>query len=193
MITVAGGHPQGKRRLAAFFVGAVSAGGLAYGAVGQVGHVLGLWKLPIGLPLFLASGLALGAWYYRKQQQPSASQGRQISKRLARASGIGPLAYGAVLGVGLLTIVSTPAVWLGLVCCLGLGRAASGVVYGMSFGAGRALVLVRDSRQVGRGAPEQIVLHVLRRQLDPKSSFPWYGMLAGVTMIGVAAVAGIVR
>jgi hypothetical protein len=193
VITVAGGHPRATGRLTAFFVGAVSAGGLAYGAVGQVGHALGLWKLPIGLPLFIASGLLLGAWYYWQRKRPSASQGRQISKRLARASGIGPIAYGAVLGVGLLTIVSTPAVWLGLVCCLGVGRAASGVVYGMSFGAGRAFVLVHDSHQVGRGAPEQIVLHVLGRQLDPKSYFPWYGILAGVTMVSLAAVASVLR
>jgi len=101
---------------------------------------------------------------------------------VARARRTGSFAYGIVLGTGILTIVSAPAVWLGLACCLAIGNAAWGAVYGVSFGTGRALVLhatlagpARRHRAHARprtqAQPEQPVLAVRGRR-RPRADRP---------------------
>jgi hypothetical protein len=191
-MTVAGGHPHAGRRLLAFAGAAAAAGGLTYAAMGWAGQAAGLPSLRIGEPLLLASAAFVAGWHgWWRRTRPKASSGRQISKRLARAHGTGAAAYGAVLGVGVLTIVSTPAVWLGLCCCLAAGAPAWGGLYGLSFGGGRALMLIHDSlrSRAVNGPPAAVGLLVIGRQLDPRNRFWWIGTAGGLALLGLAAAA----
>lgn len=91
----------------------------------------------------------------------------------------------------MLTIVSTPAVWLGLCCCLAAGAPLWGGLYGLSFGGGRALMLIHDSlrsRSVA-GPPATVGLLVIGRQLDPRNRFWWIGTAGGLALLGLAAAA----
>lgn len=180
-MTVAGGHPRGNVRIAAFFAGAAAAGSVTYGAVATAGDLLGTNGLPLGPALVVASGGLLAAWYGWRRTRLPMGDGRQISRRLARARYTGPLAYGAVLGTGVLTIVSTPAVWLGLACCLVIGNPAWGAAYGGFFGVGRALMLAYDARRSRGMAPGGVVVLVANRQLG-QNRF-WLGGVAGGLML----------
>jgi hypothetical protein len=174
--------------MAAFFAGAAAAGAVTYGAVALAGHLAGMGGLPLGPALVAASGAFLAAWYgWRRTRRPMAG-GRQISKRLARARRVGPLAYGAVLGTGVLTIVSTPAVWLGLACCLAIGNPAWGAAYGATFGGGRALMLAYDTRRSRGMGAEGVAVLAATRQVGP-SRFWLGGVAGGLGLTALAATA----
>jgi len=128
-------------------------------------------------------------WYgWWRRARPRASGGRQISKRLARAHVFGPLAYGAVLGAGVLTIVSTPAVWLGLACCLLVGVPAWGSAYGVAFGAGRAFMLLLDARWSQGKPPVAVGFRIVAREADPRSRFWRFGVVSGLAVLCLALV-----
>ena len=187
MLTVSGGRPGGRERRAAFLVGAVAAGVVTYGLIALIGHLLGMDALPLGPAFVAASGVLLAIWYgWRRARRPM-GQGIQISKRLARARLVGPLAYGAVLGAGVLTIVSTPAVWLGAACCLATGSPAWGAAYGAFFGAGRALMLAYDSARSRGMPPDGVVMLVASRHLG-QSRFWVGGVAGGLALAGLATV-----
>jgi hypothetical protein len=186
-MTVSGGRPGGKERWAAFLAGAVATGVATYGLIALIGRRLGMDALRLGPAFVAASGVLLAIWYgWRRARRPM-GRGVQISKRLARARLAGPLAYGAVLGAGVLTIVSTPAVWLGGACCLATGSPAWGTAYGAFFGTGRALMLARDSARSRGMPPDGVVMLVASRQLG-QNRF-WMGAVAGgLTLAGLATV-----
>jgi hypothetical protein len=142
----------------------------------------------LGAGLLAGSGAIImvrHGWWWRGR--PVVASGRQISKRLARAPAIGPVAYGAVLGTGVLTIMSTPAVWLGLCCCVAIGGPGWGSAYGASFGIGRWLMLVLDARRSRGKPPAAAGLLALGRQIDPSSRFRLVGLLGGLAVLGAAA------
>lgn len=186
-MAVAGGHSHRVRRLLAFLAGAGAAGALTYGTAGAAGWALRLPDLSAGLPLIAASGLFLAAWHGGVLGRRGTAEGRQISKRLARARRIGPLAYGAVLGTGVLTIISTPAVWLGMLCCLAMGSPAWGAAYGLSFGAGRTTMLGYDTGRSRGLTPGGVTFLVLERQLGPARRYRWCAVAGGLVLLALAA------
>jgi hypothetical protein len=129
----------------------------------------------------VVGGATLSYWYALRP--PTPSRGRQINKRVARASGIGALAYGATLGVGVATIVATPAVWIGLGVTLIIGRWEWGAVYGAAFGVGRSAMLMFDATR-GRDV-RRVTFQVIERQLKRKSSIRISGVIGGVAMLGL--------
>jgi hypothetical protein len=188
-MTVAGGHPRSARRLAGFSLGAVASGLLTYAALGLAGQELRLNGLRVGPALLVASGAFLAIWHgWWKRIRPIAPTGRQISKTLARAPRARPFAYGAVLGAGMLTIVSTPAVWLGAGCSLLLGSFAWGGLYGLSFGMGRGLMLAHDAYRFRDRPPAAAGFLVLGRVVDPRSRFWVVGAAGGLTLAGLAVL-----
>jgi hypothetical protein len=160
-----------------------------YGAAASAGQAIGAASMPAGPVLVAASGMFLAAWYGWRRTRSVAFRGRQISKPLARARRTGPFAYGIVLGTGILTIVSTPAVWLGLGCCLAIGSALWGAVYGVSFGTGRALALLHDARWSRTAAPGAVPMLVVGRRLNPQSHFWLFGAAGGLALTGLALAA----
>lgn len=159
-----------------------------YGIAAWVGQVAGVAGPATGLLALAVSGIVLAGWYSWRRTRPVAFRGRQISKGLARARRTGPLMYGVVLGTGILTIVSTPAVWLGLACCLAVGRLGWGAVYGAAFGTGRALTLLHDTYRSRSAAPGALVMLVVGRRLDPRSHFWLGGIACGLMLTGLALV-----
>ena len=143
----------------------------------------------MGCRLSATHAVCCSRFAYRKRKHPLAPAGRQISKRLARARGVGPLAYGMVLGTGVLTIISTPAVWLGLACCFAVGDPVWGAVYGVSFGVGRAAMLTHNTLKSRGISAAGVAMLVLGRQLDPRSKFWWCGVVGGLVLTGLAVTA----
>jgi hypothetical protein len=90
---------------------------------------------------------------------------------LARARRTGPFAYGIVLGTGILTIVSMPAVWLGLGCCLAIGSAPWGLPMAYRSAQAGQLVLLHDARRSRTAAPGAVPMLVVGRRLSPQSQF----------------------
>lgn len=126
----------------AFGVGAVGAGALAGAAGGAVGSLApaGAWRDAAALAL-LAVALVFDATPLRRQLP---STRRQVNEDwMARYRGwVYGIAFGAQLGAGVLTIVTSAAVYaaaLGAVVC---GTPAAGAAVGAAFGLTRALSLL---------------------------------------------------
>jgi hypothetical protein len=126
----------------AFAAGAVAAGALAGAAGGALGSVAptGTWREIVGVAL-LALALAVDVSPLRRHLP---STRRQVNEDwLTRYRGwVYGVGFGAQLGSGLVTIVTSAAVYaaaLGAVLC---GSAVAGAAVGGSFGATRALSLL---------------------------------------------------
>jgi hypothetical protein len=129
------------RRYAQFAVGACVAGGGFYGALGLLGAVLPGTSRTLAGRVF-AGGLLLGLlWHAFRGDQLLAWPRRQIRREVAHHPRYGMVVYGAVLGVGVLTLVTTPLVWIGAVGVVSSGSPLIGLTYGVGFGLGRAAVL----------------------------------------------------
>jgi hypothetical protein len=140
-VLLTGGHSSVRRKVAAFSVAAASMGALAYGAIGAIGSLLP-WTSPAVLErTFLLIGGVTVLWYLAPAPQWLPSSRRQVRREIARTGTAGAAFYGAVLGLGFLTIVVTPLVWFGLLASIVSGSAGWAAVYGAGFGLGRAVPL----------------------------------------------------
>ncbi len=107
-----------------------------YAFVGILGGSLGQVPWPSLPAVLLASGVIGGASHAMGGRWLPTTQ-RQMRKEVAEDGRRGALIYGAVLGLGFLTIVSSVYVWLGFVVIAVAGHWLWGAVYGAGFGAGR--------------------------------------------------------
>lgn len=129
------------RRYAHFVLGATVAGGMFYGALGLLGAVVPGTSRALAGTVF-AGGLLLGlVWHAFRGDQLFAWPRRQIRRDMAHHPRYGMIVYGAVLGVGMLTLVTTPLVWVGTLGVVASGSPTVGAIYGLGFGLGRASVL----------------------------------------------------
>ncbi len=126
----------------AFGVGAAGAGAVAGTAGGALGSLApaGRWRDGVALGL-LAAALAFDGTRLRLRLP---STGRQVNEDwMARYRGwVYGVAFGAQLGAGVMTVVTSAAVYaaaLGAVVC---GTPAAGAVVGAAFGLARALSLL---------------------------------------------------
>lgn len=163
-ITPLGERSRGRRwgaTVTAFTIGAVGAGGAVGALLGTAGSLVSLSataRLGV-LAAALAVALALDAVPALHVPSPR----RQVNEEwLGRYRGwvIG-VGFGAQLGLGVTTIVSTAAVYATGAAALLTGSAAAGAVVGAMFGAARAATLL-----LSRRVHEPRALAVLDRRLE---------------------------
>lgn len=146
-ISPLGERTRGNRwglTVAGYTVGSVAAAallGLVLGAVGTVvaPGVSARWAM---LTAVAAGSAVLDLW----GRVPTIH--RQVDERwLTRYRGwVYGAGFGAQLGVGLVTVVTTATVYAWLVACVLAGSPAAGVVVGAAFGIARSLPLAATAR-----------------------------------------------
>jgi hypothetical protein len=115
---------------------------VVYSLLGLVGSLV-----PFSGPTSMAIVLALGAilstaWYLNPNPDWLPSPRKQVARHPAvYVAGKGGLIFGGLLGVGVLTKVTTPLVWVGVAASLAAGSAQWGLAYGAGFGLGRSVQL----------------------------------------------------
>jgi hypothetical protein len=103
--------------------------------------------LPFSGPPAAAIVLALGAilsmvWYLYPNLVWLPSPRKQVARHPAvYLVGTGGLIFGGLLGMGVLTKVTTPLVWVGAAASFAAGSAPWGFAYGAGFGLGRSVQL----------------------------------------------------
>lgn len=121
---------------------AMLGGTAAYSLLGLLGSTLpGPPATRSGAAITMASIASL-AWYLHPDPTWLPSPRRQVARISVTVAPMkGALIFGTVLGVGLLTKVTTPFVWLGLAATIARGSPFWGFVYGGAFGVGRSVQL----------------------------------------------------
>jgi hypothetical protein len=97
-----------------------------------------------GVPLdsFLFAAGVLGAlWYVKGSLRWLPTLPYQVARGPAHHGYLGAWLFGALLGVGWLTIVTTPFVWVGVIASVLAGSVSWGATYGVAFGIGRSTLL----------------------------------------------------
>jgi hypothetical protein len=167
------------------------ASGAAGAALGALAGALGALTVPgsVGLGTRLAALAAAGALALALDARPGRVPGprRQVNEEWLRAfrGWVYGLGYGAQLGVGLSTVVSSAALYLAVVAALATGDPALGALVLGCFGAARGLTLLAGA---GVRRPEQLIaLHArLRRWRAPARA----AATATLGAITAAAMAG---
>lgn len=145
MVLLSGGHPKRVTVQAiAFAVGGLATAAGTYGAIGAIGGAI-----PIASPSLAQTALALGsiwtlAWYAHPAPRLLPSPTKQLNRRYVEVPVAGAALFGSVLGVGLLTPVTTPFVWTGAIAALASGSGSAGALYGAGFAGGRTFQLLQQ-------------------------------------------------
>lgn len=172
---------------AAFSLGAVAAGTLAGAALGAAGTLVpgGAWRAPALLAV-LAVALAFDATALRHRLPTSRRQVNEDWLHRYRGWVYGS-AFGAQLGVGVATIVTSAAVYATAIGAALAGSAAAGALIGGAFGLTRAASLLpartaRDPAALAR-------LHRAAAALEPQARCLVVGaeVLAAALLTGVLA------
>ena len=133
-----------------FFLGAAFSASATYGVAGLLSAALPgeVWRVLVGIAVLISA-----AWYLSQRRVYAFTlRGRQARRKRAQRGIFGVAYFGALLGVGLLTEISTPLVLCGLASCV-----LEGPLYGLIYGAGFAF---------GRSAPA-FAGAASRRELEP--------------------------
>ncbi len=164
-----------------FAIAALAAGaafGAALGAVGSLLPGVGRWRVAV-LVAVLAVAVALDATWSRRRRVPSIR--RQVNEDwLGRYRGwVYGVGFGAQLGVGVATIVTSAATYATVALELLSASAGAGAAIGGTFGAVRALSLLFGSRVRDRDG----LLSLHRRLLALEAS-----VRGGSTLLALAAL-----
>jgi hypothetical protein len=144
MALLSGGHPSHLIAQGTFFaVGASAAGGGFYAALGATGGILPIASAAVGTIVLAAACAWALVWYAYPAPGLLPSPRKQLNRRYVEIPVAGAALFGAVLGVGVLTSITTPLVWAGALAVLATGSAAAGALYGLGFALGRTLQLAQ--------------------------------------------------
>jgi len=186
-------HPLGERArdrrwsvtVVAYLLASTAAAAMLGGVLGGVGDLLPLDPGSTAVAVVALAALAL-AFDLRLGGLRLPTVHRQVDKDwLGRYRGwVVGAGFGAQLGLGVVTIVNTAAVYLTLALALLTGSATAGVAVGATFGIVRALVILTVAR-VQR--PDQ-----LRRALRRVHAWRPLSERAGIAVQAVALVVGAV-
>jgi hypothetical protein len=175
-----------RRTVAAYTLAAAASAAVVGAAVGGIGSLAGIG----GRGAIVALGaVAVGAGLadmWAPGRLPTT--GRQVDERwLARYRGwVYGAGFGAQLGAGVATVITSATVYVWLVATLVSGSAAAGAVVGASFGIGRSLPFLTVAGI--RAAPE------LRARLRRLAAWSRQGRLIGAgTALAVGATCLAVR
>ena len=177
---------------ATFFVVGAVAGGAALGALAGLTGALVVPDEPAVILAIVAGLASIGALVdagVRGMRVPTIT--RQVDERwLHKYRGwVYGLGFGAQLGFGLATIVSSAAVYVMIVAAIATRSIAAGVFIGAVFGAvrGTSILLVRHVRS----APELRSLHRRLAANATRSERASVAAQAAMTLAGVLAIVGL--
>jgi hypothetical protein len=166
----------------AFTVGAVAAGAAGGAAGGALGSLLpgGPWRTVAGLAVLVA---AVGVDATPLARRLPTSR-RQVNEDwLGRYRGwVYGVAFGAQLGAGLATVVTSAAIYAAAVGAVLCGTVAGGAVVGAAFGATRALSLL-PARMARDGAGLMRLHAALGRLEGPARRLVVAGEIAGLALL----------
>jgi hypothetical protein len=181
-----GRHSRWGITVTAFLLGATIAGAALGALAGALGALLVPGSVGLGARLgaLAAVGLLAVALDARAERVPGPR--RQVNEDWLRAfrGWVYGLGYGAQLGFGISTVVSSAALYVAVIAAVATGQPGLGAVVLGCFGAGRGLILLTAA---GVRRPEELIaLHArLGRWRAPARS-------AGMaTLAAIAAVASI--
>lgn len=168
-----------------FLAGAETSAGLTYGLLALIGTSTGLST--VGAALAIGIALASLVWHLRRRLQfVGDRRGFQARRDLAVRPPLGLYYFGALLGFGFLTTMSTPLVYAGAAIAFA-SPVAVGLLYGAGFALGRSVPAI-----VGVALP--IGVRVAPHVVGPRtvSGFAATSMWLGtVTAVGLAAAAAV--
>jgi hypothetical protein len=158
---------------------------VTYGLLALIGTSFGLST--VGAALAIGIALASMVWHLgRRMQFVGDRRGFQARRDLAVRPPLGLYYFGALLGFGFLTTMSTPLVYAGAAIAFA-SPISLGVLYGAGFALGRSIPAI-----VGVALP--IGVRVAPQVVSPRtvSGFAAISMwLATATAVGLAAAAAI--
>lgn len=176
----ADGHPsfEAWKRLSLFGAGAISTGALFYGTTALALSVADMAPAMTDGQMAVAWGAVALGWYLFVHPRPVPGSRLQMNRQTAGLPGLGLVLYGAVLGIGVATIVSTPLVWLGFVFAVIAGSVGWGVAYGVGFAVGRALPLLVENLLGTSASQSDIALLRLGQRVTRRA-----GLAAGAGLV----------
>jgi len=182
-----GRHSRWGITVTAFLLGATIAAGALGAFAGELGALLLPRSVGLGdrLAALAAVGLLAAVLDARGERVPGPR--RQVNEDWLRAfrGWVYGLGYGAQLGFGITTVVSSAALYVAVVAAAATGDPGLGALVLGCFGAARGLTLLSAA---GVRRPEQLIaLHArLRRWRAPGRA----AVLATLAAIAAAAIAG---
>ena len=172
----------------AFAVGAIGTGGLAGAALGTIGSLLpggSAWR-GLALSVVLATMVLFDATPLRGRLPSSR---RQVNEDwLARYRGwVYGIGFGAQLGVGVATIVTSAAIYATFAATLLCASPAIGALIGATFGTVRALSLVPGHAAQDRDALVELHRQLGRVELNVRRAVSLLELLGLVAVLGWVA------
>jgi hypothetical protein len=167
--------------VSAFAVGAVLAAGLAGALAGALGSLApgGTWRTAVALGVVtVALGVDAGPL---RRRLPTTR--RQVNEDwMTRYRGwVYGLAYGGQLGLGVVTIVTSAAIYAAALGALLCGSIGAGALVGGAFGLTRALTLLTAGRATN--SDRLVALHRTLVRLEPSAR--WLPVVAEVAAAGL--------
>jgi hypothetical protein len=148
-----------------------------YGAFGLVGAALGWWFRAIWLCSSLCMLLASVVWHVRGLADfPGSRRSRQSNRRRAQRGVLGSAYFGGVLGVGLVTEMTTPLVLTGAMMAVA-NALPWAILYGVGFGVGRSVASWVGVLIGGSGLSAGVVVE---KVLDIASLTRWVAVIAAL-------------
>lgn len=171
----------------AFTVGAVGGGTLAGLAGGAIGSALpdGDWRTAAALVVLVAAALIDATGLVRRLP----STRRQVNEDwMTRYRGwVYGLAFGAQLGVGMATVVTTAAIYAVALGTLLAGSPGAGALIGACFGAARAVSLLPARHARDTAGLVRVQLMVSRLSLPARRAIVLAELAAAAVLAGALA------
>lgn len=146
-----------------FTAGAMLAGAATYGLLGAIGALLPGTSPVVGV-VVMGAGCALTlVWFAFPSSLSLPSPRKQLNRKWTSVPNLGAAVFGVVLGIGLLTLITTPLVWIGVVAAFVAGSPLAGATYGLGFGLGRTAQVLRMRCHGQACATGEVALALARR------------------------------
>lgn len=156
---------------------------MAYSGLAAAGGVLPFTGASAERLTLLAGSVMTLLWYGQRRFRWLPSPHKQMRKPVAESGLSGAFIYGCIIGIGLLTIVVSPLVWIGAAAVVISGSWSWGAIYGVSFGGARILHFLRQDYLGIPDDPSEVPFRVIQAR---ESWAPVVGV-AGALCIGVLA------